>query len=139
MAILADLKDPRIQGVTVTFVEVAPDLRNAKVLVSIMGDEATQQTCLHGLQSSSGYLQQKIAKRIDTRYTPRIQFELDKGVKKSIAIAQMLGEVLPSAESGDSTGDAANPSDVGLGDAAESGAGSDPQYLDPSPDEPPLS
>jgi ribosome-binding factor A len=95
MAILADLKDPRIEGVTVTFVEVSPDMRNAKVHVSIMGDEASQRLCLHGLRSSAGYLQQKISKRIDTRYTPRVRFELDEGVKKSIAIAKMLSDVLP--------------------------------------------
>jgi ribosome-binding factor A len=95
MAILADLKDPRIQNVTVTHVEVSPDMRQAKVYVSVMGDEKAQQLSLHGLQSSAGYLQQKIAKRIDTRYTPRIMFELDMGVKKSIAIARLLDEVLP--------------------------------------------
>ena len=95
MAILADLKDPRIQHVTVTHVEVSPDMRQAKVYVSVMGDEKAQQLSLHGLQSSAGYLQQKIAKRIDTRYTPRIIFELDMGVKKSIAIARLLDEVLP--------------------------------------------
>ena len=95
MAILADLKDPRIEGVTVTKVEVSPDMRQAKVYVSIMGDDAAQSLCLHGLQSSAGYLQQKIAKRIDTRYTPRITFQLDMGVKKSIAIARLLGDMLP--------------------------------------------
>lgn len=95
MAILADLKDPRIEGVTVTYVEVSPDMRNAKVHVSIMGDETAQKLCLRGLQSSAGYLQQKVAKRIDTRYTPRIRFEIDMGVKNSIAISKMLGDVLP--------------------------------------------
>ena len=95
MAILADLKDPRIDGVTVTRVEVTPDMRGAKVHVSIMGDETAQRLCLQGLQSSSGYLQKKISKRIDTRYTPRIRFELDMGVKNSIAIAKMLESVLP--------------------------------------------
>jgi ribosome-binding factor A len=96
MAILADLKDPRIEGVTVTRVEVTPDMREAKVHVSIMGSDAAQRTCLHGLQSAAGFLQQKIAKRIDTRYTPRLRFELDMGVKKSIAIARLLDDVLPS-------------------------------------------
>jgi ribosome-binding factor A len=95
MAILADLKDPRIEGVTVTFVEVSPDMRTAKVHVSIMGDEPSQRLCLHGLRSAAGYLQQKISNRIDTRYTPRVRFELDEGVKKSIAIAKMLSDVLP--------------------------------------------
>lgn len=98
MAILADLKDPRIENVTVTHVEVSPDMRQAKVHVSIMGEERTQNLCLHGLQSAAGYLQQKIAKRIDTRYTPRIMFELDMGVKKSIAIAKLLEDVLPVEE-----------------------------------------
>jgi ribosome-binding factor A len=98
MAILADLKDPRIQNVTVTHVEVSPDMRQAKVYVSVMGDEKAQQLSLHGLQSASGFLQQKIAKRIDTRYTPRIMFELDMGVKKSIAIAKLLDDVLPHDE-----------------------------------------
>jgi ribosome-binding factor A len=97
MAILADLKDPRIEHVTVTRVEVTPDMREARVHVSIMGDDAAQRLCLHGLQSAAGFLQQKIAKRIDTRYTPRLKFELDMGVKKSIAIARMLDEVLPPA------------------------------------------
>ena len=98
MAILTDLRDPRIQGVTVTFVEVSPDMRVAKVHVSIMGNDTAQKLCLKGLQSSAGFLQQKISKRIDTRYTPVIRFELDLGVKKSIAIAKMLGEVLPEDE-----------------------------------------
>ena len=64
MAILTDLRDPRIEDVTVTYVEVSPDMRQAKVHVSIMGDDAKQRLCLHGLRSSAGYLQSKIADRI---------------------------------------------------------------------------
>lgn len=99
MAILADLRDPRIENVTVTYVEVSPDMRQARVHVSIMGDEAKQRRCLYALQHSAGYLQSKIAERIDTRYTPRLRFELDMGVKKSLAISQMLDELLPHEES----------------------------------------
>lgn len=95
MAILADIKDPRVEGVTVTFVEVSADMRNAKVHVSIMGDETAQRLCLQGLNSSAGFLQKKISRRIDTRYTPRIRFEIDIGVKKSIALAKMLNDMLP--------------------------------------------
>lgn len=98
MAILKDLRDPRIDGVTVTYVEVSPDMRAAKVHVSVMGTESQQKTCLRGLQSSAGFLQSKISDRIDTRYTPRLTFELDQGVKQSIAIAKMLEEVLPADE-----------------------------------------
>lgn len=109
MAILADLKDPRIEGVTVTYVEVSPDMRVAKVHVSIMGDEASQRLCLHGLRSAAGFLQQKISHRIDTRYTPRVRFELDQGVKNSIAIAKMLEDVLPD----DPPPSDASPEDIG--------------------------
>ena len=95
MSILAELRDPRVQDVTVTYVEVSPDMRQAKVHVSVMGDEKKQNQCLHGLESSAGFLQAKIAKRIDTRYTPKLRFELDMGVKKSLAIARLLHDVLP--------------------------------------------
>jgi ribosome-binding factor A len=101
MAILTDLRDPRIEDVTVTYVEVSPDMRQAKVHVSIMGDDAKQRLCLHGLRSSAGYLQSKIADRIDTRYTPRIAFHLDEGVKKSLAINQLLQELLPETRDQD--------------------------------------
>jgi ribosome-binding factor A len=63
-----------------------------------MGDEAQQRLCLHGLRSSAGFLQNKISERIDTRYTPRLRFELDMGVKKSLAISKMLDELLPHEE-----------------------------------------
>lgn len=99
MAILADLKDPRIRGVTVTFVEVSGDMRQAKVHVSIMGSETHQQRCLDGLQNSAGFLQKKISNRIDTRYTPKLEFVIDEGVKKSIEIARLLKEVLPAQDS----------------------------------------
>src|SRR5215510_7436255 len=99
MAILTDLRDPRVEGVTVTYVEVSPNMRQAKVHVSLMGSEAQQKLCLHGLRSSAGYLQSKISDRIDTRYTPKLRFEVDEGVKKSLAISQMLQELLPDKNS----------------------------------------
>ena len=98
MAILTDLQDPRISGVTVTFVEVTPDLREAKVHVSIRGDENQQRLSLHGLRSAAGYLQQKVARRIETRYTPKLKFELDLGVKKSLEITRILDELAQARE-----------------------------------------
>lgn len=95
MAIITDLKDPRIADVTVTLVEVTPDMRQAKVNVSVMGDEAKQNLCIRGLQNSAGYLQQKVGKRIDTRYTPRLQFVLDKGIKHATLVTRILDEVIP--------------------------------------------
>ncbi len=95
MAIIAELKDPRISDVTVTLVEVSPDMRLAKVNVSVMGDETKQNLCLRGLQNSAGYLQQKVGKRIDTKYTPRIEFVLDEGLKHAMLVTRILDEVLP--------------------------------------------
>lgn len=103
MAILTDLRDPRIADVTVTYVEVSGDMRQAKVHVSVMGDDAKQRLCLHGLESSAGYLQTKIADRIDTRYTPRLRFELDMGVKNSIAMSKLLNDVLGEDERDEKT------------------------------------
>jgi ribosome-binding factor A len=98
MAILTELRDPRVQDVTVTFVEVAPDMRSAKVHVSIMGNESKQNLGLQGLQRSAGFLQAKIAQRVETRYTPKLEFVIDKGVKNSIAVSQILDEVLPRSD-----------------------------------------
>ena len=96
MAILTDIKDPRVRDVTVTRVEVAPDLRQAKVHVSVMGDETKARLCLAGLNRAAGFLQSKLPKRIETRYTPRLEFVIDVGVKKSLEIARILKEVLPA-------------------------------------------
>jgi len=95
MAILTDLRDPRIRDVTVTFVELSADMRHAKVHVSVMGDEGQQQLSVRGLQNAAGFLQWKVNQRIDTRYTPKIQFVLDRGVKNAMEVSRILKEVLP--------------------------------------------
>ena len=115
MSILTELQDPRVRDVTVTGVEASGDLRFAKVMVSVMGDETRQNLTLRGLQSAAGFLQSKIADRIDLRYTPRLTFVLDQGVKHSIAVAQILREVLPSenlAEPAEEGGEGTPPEDA---------------------------
>jgi ribosome-binding factor A len=82
-------------------VEVLPDMKSAKVYVSIMGSEKEQQLGLSGLQNAAGFLQRKIADRIETRYTPRLQFVLDKGVKNALEVDRILREVLPPTPSDD--------------------------------------
>ncbi len=96
MAILTQVRDPRVKDVTVTGVEMAPDMRSAVVHVSVMGSPAQEQLALRGLANSAGFLQAQIAEKIDTRYTPRLRFEIDKGVKHSLEIARVLGSVLPA-------------------------------------------
>jgi ribosome-binding factor A len=107
-AILTELRDPRVQNVTVIAVEVMPDMREAKVYVSIMGSEVQQKTALRGLQNSAGFLQQRIAERIDTRYTPRLTFVLDDGVKKSMTVTEILEQIAREREAGS----AAPPTDI---------------------------
>lgn len=110
-SILREIKDPRVQDVTVTYVEVSNDLRHAKIHVSVMGTETQQELCLRGLRSAAGFLQSRVAERIDMRYTPRLKFLLDQGVKRSIEIASILREVLPGdAEPDDSEPGRAGPS-----------------------------
>jgi ribosome-binding factor A len=96
MAILTELRDTRIRNITVTYVEMAGDMRQAKVHVSVMGDETQQNLSLRGLQNASGFLQQKVAQRIDTRYTPRLTFVLDQGLQNSLEINRILEDVLPA-------------------------------------------
>ena len=97
MAILTEVRDPRVKDVTVTRVEMAPDMRSATVHVSVMGSPAQEKLALRGLANAAGFLQSRIADRIETRYTPRLRFEIDAGVKHALEIARVLGEVLPAA------------------------------------------
>jgi ribosome-binding factor A len=91
-AILFEMKDPRVKGVTVTRAEVTADLQHAKVFVSVMGSEKEQQLAMHGLKSAAGFVQTKIADRLTSRYVPHVTFVLDEGVKKSIEIARIIRE-----------------------------------------------
>ena len=91
-SILTELKDPRVEFVTITKVEVAPDMRTAKVYFLVRGDEGKERTALKGLQSAAGFLQQQCAKRIDTRYTPTLQFLVDEGVKNLLEVTRILAE-----------------------------------------------
>ena len=93
--ILFELRDPRVKNVTVISAEAAPDLRTAKVYVSVMGTPKQQSLCMHGLESARGFIQAKLADRLQTRYTPVLKFILDPGVKRSIEASRLLEEVLP--------------------------------------------
>jgi len=115
MAILTQVRDPRVRDVTVTQVEMDADMRGATVHVSVMGSAAKEELALRGLASSAGFLQSLVAERIDTRYTPKLRFKLDGGVKKSIEIARVLREVLPAepGPAGGLAGDGAPPAAAG--------------------------
>ena len=89
-AILFHLRDPRIKNVTVLRVEVAGDVRTAKVYVSVLGTEKEQALCLHGLNASRGFIQSRIADRIETRYTPVLKFVLEDAVSSGAEEADRI-------------------------------------------------
>ena len=92
--ILFELRDPRVKGVTVIRAEVSGDLQHAKIFVSIMGNDKEQQLCMHGLRHAAGFVQSKLARRLQTRFTPVISFVIDEGIKKSIEVSRLINEAL---------------------------------------------
>jgi ribosome-binding factor A len=125
--ILFELRDPRVKRVTVTRAEVSGDLQHAKVYVSIMGTEKEQKLTMHGLRHAAGFIQSKLAERLQTRFTPVIDFVLDEGVKKSIEITRLINEALgPKASQqeadAEETESASPPSEPTDGSAAQDSA-----------------
>jgi ribosome-binding factor A len=95
-AILFELRDPRIQNVTVLGADVSPDLRYAAVRISVMGDEKMAALTMHGLTSAKGFLQSRVAEYIKSRYTPELRFVLDDTVQKAVQTSAILRDVLPA-------------------------------------------
>jgi len=127
-SILTDIRDPRVQEVTVLGVEVSPDMREAKVSVSVMGDEAQQNLSLRGLQNSAGFLQAKIAQRIETRYIPKLRFVLDPGVKSVFAVGEILARIRREQEA-----DVVDAAGAGEASAAEPVTPADPLHREDAP------
>ena len=97
-AIASDLSDPRIGFVTVTSVETSPDLRTAKVYVSVLGSEEDRDGTLDALRSSHGVLQSRIATETRMKRTPTLTFHYDDTVEQGVRISQLLDEVAPGPE-----------------------------------------
>jgi ribosome-binding factor A len=121
--ILFELSDPRVKMVTVTRAEVSGDLQHAKIYVSIMGTPAEQKLTLHGLKHATGFVQAKLAKRLQTRFTPAIQFVLDHGVKHSIEMTRLINEALAEGRAA-APADDANAEEVSPSPPPEAAEGS---------------
>jgi ribosome-binding factor A len=91
-AINTELNDPRIGFVTVTSVDTSPDLRTARVHVSVLGDEEQREATLEGLRSSHGILQDKIAAETRMKRTPTLTFHYDPTVETGMRITKLLEE-----------------------------------------------
>src|SRR5215218_10159656 len=84
------LNDPRIGFVTVTSVETSPDLRHARVYVSVLGSESERSQTLAGLESAHGLLQQSIAGELRMKRTPTLQFVFDESIDRGMRITELL-------------------------------------------------
>jgi len=91
-AISSDLSDPRIGFVTVTSIETSPDLRHAKVFVSVLGDEEEREASLAALTSSHGVLQTRIASETRMKRTPTLTFHYDDTIEQGVRISRLLEE-----------------------------------------------
>ena len=91
--ILNELKDPRLGFITVMGVEVTADLRDATVVISVMGSTEEKKTTMSALEHSKGFLQHRINETIRLRYTPRLHFKLDESIDNSIKIDTILKKI----------------------------------------------
>ena len=89
-----EIKDPRVSALTsVTEVEVAPDLKTAKVYISVLGDEEKQKFTLEGLKSAMPFLRSKLAKIINLRNTPELRFLLDTSIEYGAKMSELIDKV----------------------------------------------
>jgi ribosome-binding factor A len=87
------LKDPRLEMSTVSYVEVTPDLRHARVYISRLGSEAEQDAMLQGFQRAAGFIRGQLGRRLKLRYIPQLTFELDTGIAYGVRISSMLNKL----------------------------------------------
>ncbi len=95
------IKDPRVSSLTsVTDVEVAPDLKTAKVYISVLGDEKKQKDTLDGLKSAMPYLRRELARSINLRNTPELRFHLDTSIEYGVRMAEIMNKINSDNEDG---------------------------------------
>ena len=89
--IRGEIKDPRINPMTsVVAVEVAPDLKTCKAYISVLGDEKSQSDTLKGLKSAEGYIRRELARNVNLRNTPEIQFILDQSIEYGVNMSRKI-------------------------------------------------
>lgn len=102
-AITQEIKDPRVGFVTVTAVKTSPDLRHARVYVSILGDDETRSESLVGLNSAHGFLQRRVASELRLKHTPTLDFAYDDTVDRGLRLSELLDEHEPAAADAEGT------------------------------------
>jgi len=91
-AIAQDLKDPRVGFVTVTGVDTSPDLRHARVYLSVLGDERERELTMEGLRSAHGVLQRRLGAELTLKHTPTLTFVYDDSVDRGMRISELLDD-----------------------------------------------
>jgi ribosome-binding factor A len=100
-AIAKDIKDPRVGFVTVTDVKTSPDLRHARVYVSVLGEPTRRQATLDGLASAHGFLQRRVAAELHLKHTPELTFLYDDTAERGMRVSQLIAEHAPADSAGD--------------------------------------
>ncbi|HIU75294.1 MAG TPA: 30S ribosome-binding factor RbfA [Candidatus Pelethocola excrementipullorum] len=89
-----EIKDPRIAMMTsVTAAEVSPDLKTCRAYISVLGDEKAKADTLAGLRSAEGYIRRLLAKSVNLRNTPEIQFVLDESIEYGMNMSKLIDDV----------------------------------------------
>ncbi|MCL5292535.1 MAG: 30S ribosome-binding factor RbfA [Actinobacteria bacterium] len=88
-----EIKDPRVGFVTVTGAEVTPDLREAKIFVTVLGDVKRRREAIEGLTSAAGFIRGELGKHMRTKYTPHLTFLYDESVDKGMRIERLISKV----------------------------------------------
>ena len=92
---VGELNDPRIGLVTITGVETSPDLRHARVFVSVLGSERRRSQSLAGLQAAHGVLQARLGRELRLKRTPQLAFEYDPSVERGVRMTRLIDELAP--------------------------------------------
>lgn len=94
-----ELKDPRLpKFISVTSVNVTRDLRYAKVYVSVLGNDEDKKHAIQGLKSAAGFIRREVGHRIQMRYTPEVQFELDTSIEHGVYMTKLINETVKDSE-----------------------------------------
>lgn len=111
-----ELRDPRVQGVTVTGVRAAPDLTYARVLIRVLGDEGARTSALEGLEAAAPYLRKALGQALHVRRVPELAFEIDASLEHAARIEELLDEVRPEGGWDDADEDGEEPAGPGSGE-----------------------
>jgi len=95
---LLELKDPRIGFVTVTGVETSPDLRHARVFVSVLGNDRKRERSMAALVSAHGVLQGRLSRELRLKRTPQLAFQYDPTVEHGVRMSKLIDELAPESD-----------------------------------------